>query len=415
MSALSSPAADLVGADHVGADLVDAHCHSVTVADLDDAEFAMLCTESSLPPAPGTSYLHTPLMLAIRRWCAPALGLERHAPIEQYLARRRHLGGVVASRRLLGQAGVSALLVDTGYVADQVAVPELAELAGARGYEVVRLESLAEELAPAVLPHQFPQRFRHALRICGERVVAFKSVLAYRHGFDVAAERPSDDAVIESVTAWSGEWAASRSRPVRVTDPVILRFLLWEGLTCPQPAGRKPRPVQLHAGYGDADLDLHRANPLLLTDLIRAVLSAGGGPIVLLHCYPFHREAAYLASVYPHVYFDIGVAVGHLGPSASTLVAEALELAPFGKLHFSSDGCALAELFLVGALAFRHGLDKVLGDWVRADEISAADAASIRATVLGGTARRLYPGLDGGSGPGPAFTGLHDTPRQDEA
>jgi hypothetical protein len=39
-----------------GADLVDAHCHSVNVSDLDDADFAMLCTESSLPPAPGTSY-----------------------------------------------------------------------------------------------------------------------------------------------------------------------------------------------------------------------------------------------------------------------------------------------------------------------------------------------------------------------
>jgi hypothetical protein len=395
------------------ADLVDAHCHSVTVADLDDAEFAMLCTESSLPPAPGTSYLHTPLMLAIRRWCAPALGLELHAPIEDYLARRRQLGGLAASRRLLRRAGVSALLVDTGYIADQLAVPELADLAGAPGYEVVRLESLAEELAPAVPAQQFPERFRRALRACGERVVAFKSVIAYRHGFDVAPERPSDDAVIESVTTWSRAWAASR--PARVTDPVILRFLLWEGMTCPQPGGRKPRPVQLHAGYGDADLDLHRVNPLLLTGLIRAAQRADGGPLVLLHCYPFHREAAYLASVYPNVYFDIGVAVGHLGPSASTLVGEALELAPFGKLHYSSDGCALAELFLVGALAFRQGLDKVMGDWVSADEISSADAAAIRATVLAGTARRLYPGLDDGPGPDISFTGPQDTPRQDEA
>jgi hypothetical protein len=58
----------------------------------------MLCNESSPPPAPGTSYLRTPLMLAIRRWCAPGLGLEPHAPIEEYLALRRQLGGM--ARRL---------------------------------------------------------------------------------------------------------------------------------------------------------------------------------------------------------------------------------------------------------------------------------------------------------------------------
>jgi hypothetical protein len=386
-----------------GADLVDAHCHSVNVADLDDSDFAMLCTESSLPPAPGTSYLRTPLVLAIRRWCAPALGLEPHAPAGEYLARRRELGGAVASRRLLRASGVSALLVDTGYIAGQLPLPDLAELAGASAYEVVRLESLAEEIAPAVRAEEFPRRFRDALRALGEGVVAFKSVLAYRHGFDVAPERPSDEAVIASVSAWSETWTPSL--PIRLTDPVILRFLLWEGLTCPRPAGRQPRPVQLHVGYGDADVDLHRVNPLLLTDLIRAAYRAGGGPVVLLHCYPFHREAAYLASVYPNVYFDIGSAVGFLGPSAGTLVREALELAPFGKLHYSSDGVALAEMFLVGALAFRRGLDKVLQDWVSEDEVTAADAAAIRATVLSGTARRLYPGLADGPGQELPFTG----------
>ena len=33
-------------------------------------------------------------------------------------------------------------------------------------------------------------------------------------------------------------------------------------------------------------------------------------PLVLLHAsYPYTREAGYLASVYPHVYVDLGLAV----------------------------------------------------------------------------------------------------------
>ena len=34
-------------------------------------------------------------------------------------------------------------------------------------------------------------------------------------------------------------------------------------------------PVQFHVGYGDADVDLHRCDPLLLTDLLRATEPAG--------------------------------------------------------------------------------------------------------------------------------------------
>ncbi len=31
-----------------------------------------------------------------------------------------------------------------------------------------------------------------------------------------------------------------------------------------------------------------------------------GTPIMLLHCYPFQREAGFLANVFPHVYMDLG-------------------------------------------------------------------------------------------------------------
>jgi len=36
-------------------------------------------------------------------------------------------------------------------------------------------------------------------------------------------------------------------------------------------------------------------------------------PILLLHNYPFHREAAYLAQVFEHVFVDVGLATHNAG------------------------------------------------------------------------------------------------------
>jgi hypothetical protein len=74
---------------------------------------------------------------------------------------------------------------------------------------------------------------------------------------------------------------------------------------------------------------------------------------MLLHNYPYHREAGYLAQVFPHVYVDAGLATHNLGARAPALLAEALELTPFGKFLYSSDAFGLPELYYLGATLFR--------------------------------------------------------------
>ncbi len=159
---------------------------------------------------------------------------------------------------------------------------------------------------------------------------------------------------------------------------MLLRHLLWEGLAT-------GLPLQLHTGFGDPDEDLGRSDPALLSGFLKACAGAGG-PVMLLHCYPFHRHAAYLANVLPHVYLDVGLAIPHVGARAAAVLAEALELAPFHKLLFSSDAYGLAELYLVAAASFREALAEVLGGL----GASAGDCDRI-ATMIGcGNARRVY-------------------------
>jgi len=112
---------------------------------------------------------------------------------------------------------------------------------------------------------------------------------------------------------------------------------------------------------------------------------------VLLHCYPFHREAAYLAAVYPHVYLDVGLAINFTGPSSRTVIAETMELAPFTKVLYSSDAFGLAELFYLGAVLFRAGLAATLDNWIRTDHCSAAEAEHIARLAASDNAARIYP------------------------
>ena len=172
----------------------------------------------------------------------------------------------------------------------------------------------------------------------------------------------------------------------RLTDPVLLRHCLWAGIRL---AAERGFPIQFHVGYGDSDMTLHLTNPSLLTPLIRSTAGLGVD-LLLLHCYPFQREAAYLATVFPHVYFDVGLAINYTGPSSATVIAEAMELAPFTKVLYSSDAFGLAELFFLGALLFRRGLASTLDAWIRSDHCSAAEAETVARLVASDNAARVY-------------------------
>src|SRR4051812_5483291 len=95
------------------APLVDHDCQGVRRDRLGRSQFEMLIAPAGMAAPPGTPPFASPLGVAIRRWCAPVLGVEPHAPPAVYLARRAELGAAEANRRLLRAAGVVAFLVDT--------------------------------------------------------------------------------------------------------------------------------------------------------------------------------------------------------------------------------------------------------------------------------------------------------------
>jgi uncharacterized protein len=371
-------------AEEVGAlALIDHHVHPVLARQVTPGEFERLITESDRPIPAGTSQFDSQLGIAVRRWCGPVLGLAASAPASEYLARRTELGPGETATLLIGASGVDRLLVDTGYPLDGLlTLAGMRRLTGGRADEIVRLEQVAEDLARAgeVSAATFAGRFRAALWQRTERARGVKSIIAYRHGLAFDPEPPAP----AEVTAAAGRWlrAAEATGDARLRDVVLLRHLLWTGV-------ERGLPVQIHTGFGDPDVDLRLANPLLLRAFLERT-QAQDVPVMLLHCYPYHREAGYLAQAYPHVHLDLGLAINYLGARAAAVVAESLELAPFAKVLYSSDAFALPELLYLGALLWRRATARVLGGWVAGGEWSHADAVRVAGLIGAGNARRVY-------------------------
>lgn len=365
-----------------GLRLVDHHVHGVLTGELDQDDIEAMLTESSSPAPPGTTAFDSQLGFAVRRWCAPVLDLDPLAPASDYVRRRLELGNSEASRRLLAGAEVGTWLVDTGYQSDAVTtVGELTQLSGRPALEVARIESIAERLASSSGgAGQFADEFTAAVHQAVATTVGFKSIAAYRGGLDFDPARPRPAEVAAAAGRWLQQLQAGG--PTRLEDQVLIRHGIWSALDT-------GLPLQLHTGYGDTDSRLHRADPALLHDFLLASQHSGA-PVMLLHCYPYHRQAGALAALFPHVYMDVGEALNHVGARSAVVLAEALELTPFYKMLYSSDAFGLAELHYLGAIGFRRDLARLTAELVADGAWSSSDAARVSEMIGSGNAARVY-------------------------
>lgn len=361
-------------AEHIAnVPLIDHHVHGCWLASGDRSRFENALNEANTEPvAAFDSAFDSQLGFAVRAHCAPLLGLAKHTGPQAYWDRRCELAEAELARLFLPAAGVTDWLLDTGFAAGVAGPDAVVDLSGGRSHEVVRLEEVAEEAATT--PGDYATAFAEILERRAATAVGTKSILAYRGGFDGDLSEPTAGEVAKAAAHWRDTGGT------RLTDRVLLRFGLYQGL-------RLGKPLQFHVGFGDRDCDLQRTNPLHLLGFLR---QSGNTPITLLHCYPFEREAGYLAQAFNNVYLDGGLSINYLGARSSALIARLLEMAPFRKILYSSDAFGPAELHYLGARLWRNGIHKVLAGFVDADEWSAADAVRVVDLIAHQNAQRIY-------------------------
>lgn len=361
-------------AEHIGAvGLIDHHVHGYWLRTGSRRAFENGLNEANTEPlAAFDSAFDTQLGFAVRAHCAPLLGLPAHADAETYWTARSAVPDDELGQRFLRAAGVTDWLVDTGFGDGVSDLPTMAATAESRIHEIVRLEAVAEYAAAQAGDYAAAFDAELAQRCSG--AVATKSILAYRGGLRGDLSEPTEG----EVRAAAQRWRAEGGR--RLTDRVLLRFGLHRAL-------RLGKPLQFHIGFGDRDCDLDAANPLHLLSFLR---QAGETPVMLLHCYPFEREAGYLAQAFNNVYLDGGLAVNYLGARSGAFIARLLEMAPFRKILYSSDGFGPPELHYLGATLWRRGIHSVLAGFVRDHEWSRADAVRVVDLIAHENARRVY-------------------------
>jgi predicted TIM-barrel fold metal-dependent hydrolase len=370
--------------DLSGISILDHHCHTLRRpgAALIGDSFRRFFAETTDPRMPA-HIRHTVFYMRMLRDVAALFGC---APNEAALLELRAAMPLEAyARRLFDAGNFRALLVDTGFGdPDSYDTAELSQIAGQPVETIIRLETLIENLIAACASFaQVEDALRAELRMArGRGVVALKSIAAYRGGLHVQPR--TFEAAAAAFPALKE--IARRDGRVRLSDRAVLDYLLRAAL---EEAAAAALPVQFHVAFGDDDADLRSANPLEL----RALLideRFRQTPFVLLHCYPYVREAGYLAALYAHVFIDVSLAVPLTAHGCTAAFAEALELAPISKLLFGTDAHSVPELFYAGALHGRRGLAQALERLVADDILSAAQAEDAAEAILWRNAAELY-------------------------
>jgi len=366
--------------------IVDHHAHpflrKAVTENLDN--FRSWFTESTSPEIHAQHVRHSLFYRNAIRWLAEMLDCE---PNEQAVTDARIAQDEAAwIRRLFTDANISVLLCDYGYgSSDAYDHARMQELVPCRVEPILRLERMAEGL---ILGHA---TFEQMLDAYVEKVeqarsdgyVALKSIIAYRTGLRIEQVSRADAAVAFAVL----KEEARRHGRIRLAKKPLCDYLVKLALDI---ANREQMPIQFHTGFGDSDADLRGANPLQLRAVIEGYPNL---PLVLLHAgWPFYREMAHLAAIYPNVWADLSLAIPFATAGIPAMLRDMIGMAPISKLLFATDAYTMPEIYWLAARWGRWGLGRVLDELVADSFLQEQEAWRAAEDILGENAKRLYLG-----------------------
>ena len=250
------------------------------------------------------------------------------------------------------------LLCDYGYgSADAYDHAHMQEIVPCRVEPILRLERMAEEQILASNSFQdMAGRYVDAVETARSRgYVALKSIIAYRTGL-----RIENTSRVDAQVAFEDlKEEAHRQGKIRLASKPLCDYLVKLALDI---ARQQELPVQFHTGFGDADADLRVANPIQLRSIIEGYPDV---PLVLLHAgWPYYREMAHLAAIYPNVWADLSLAVPFATAGIPAMIRDMIGMAPVSKLMFATDAFTMPDIYWLAARWGRWGLARVLDELV---------------------------------------------------
>jgi predicted TIM-barrel fold metal-dependent hydrolase len=253
-------------------------------------------------------------------------------------------------RGLFADADIDELVFDIGDFGTDIqeaVVAPYAALTGRPVHWLARFDPLVDRLiaagtdAETIISMVEDQCEQAARAGC----VGFKTIAAYRTGLAVRTDVTLD----EAQRSLGGE------EPVRLRGKECRDLALRRALGV---AARHGLPVQFHTGFGDSDLRLSRANPLLLEDLLHTE-EGTAATVVLIHGgFPWTEELGYLALIRPNVYAELSLSNLFAPLTIADRITRLMELVPADRLMFGTDGHGQPETLWFAACALRDAWEQ---------------------------------------------------------
>jgi uncharacterized protein len=256
-------------------------------------------------------------------------------------------------RGLFADSGTTGMLMDAGWQGLPPGGAEgYAEASAVPVWELARIEPVvdrllgegrgANEVIGAV--DAFMEAAVH------DGAVGFKTVLAYRTGLAVDVDATLGKA--------ERELAADRDAgvPVRRSGKALRDLLFLHVL------GRcadSDRPLQVHTGFGDSEIRLAESDPLLLEEALRTPAGSSASVVLIHGSFPWHEQAAYLASVRPRVWTEFSLCNLFSPATTADRLLRVLDIAPAGRITLGSDGHGLPESHWFGTVVLRDAWQTV--------------------------------------------------------
>ena len=368
--------------------VVDNHCHPILREQhLEVLQYRAYFTEASDPVFAELHVAHSVPYLWMLRQLAMIFGCLSKNNEDEVLKARNQLDADTLIEHLYRAARIDTLILDEAHPEPEICyTPEhMGQLGHCRIARMLRLETLMQSLI--VEFDDFDEVVtRYQLALTNLRIhgyVALKSIVAYRTGLNIL--QWSKD---QAVASFREAREAIRAEKLRIQHKPLIDYLLHIAF---QQAAEQHVPIQFHTGYGDSDTDMRLGNPLHLRDVLEndAYRSM---PVVLLHeSYPYTQLGAYLAAVYPQVYFDLSYTIPFVDRlEMLAFTRQALGVAPASKLMYSSDGIFLPEMHWAAAIRGRSVLGQVLDEMIEHDEIDEQQGYQLARQVLHDTAYTVY-------------------------
>ncbi|KAI2466424.1 glutamine synthetase/guanido kinase [Annulohypoxylon bovei var. microspora] len=344
------------------------------------------------------------------RQLAQALGCERTwEAVEAAVERKRHESPDEWVKHCL--QGIETILIDDGLDRHDCSESHSwhDKFTNSKCKRVVRIETVAADVIAHFLKlgsdvifkdsflSQVLDKFSREIQQYTDdpEVAGFKSIICYRRGLDIPTENQiqTDDAKRALRGMISGglkdDYGDGFSLVKRLEQSHLNDLIVHTAAKIIRDAPGHKKPLQFHTGFGDNDITLTKSSPAHLQEFIREYPTV---PIVLLHSgYPWTRETAYLATMYPNVYADIGEVFPCLSRQGQEgVVKQMLEACPWSKILCSTDGHGFPEMFFIATTQIRSVLKTVVGKLVHTQQLEERQAVQLVQAILFSNSKKLY-------------------------